>query len=262
MKSLRLQSAVIRPSPQFIPLLAWLAFMIAFPIVDFVTRGSWYPWLATANVLLQGGAVMAVLWNAWPRASVLRLAAVVLPVTWLAEFIGHTTGLPFGEYDYAPLLQPQLLGVPLLIPVAWLMMLPPAWAVTSAIVAPQRRAAFAVVSALAFTAWDLFLDPQMVARGLWVWAEGQALPGDYFGIPLLNFGGWLLVSGLVTFLVHPREITSAAKPLAVIYALTWLLQTIGLGVFWGQPGPALFGCAAMGVFVAMFWRRERLPGAG
>jgi putative membrane protein len=130
--------------------------------------------------------------------------------------------------------------------------------VASAIVSPQRRLIFAVVSAFAFTAWDLFLDPQMVARGLWVWQQ----PGEYFGIPLVNFGGWLLASGLVTCLVNPREIESASKPLALIYALTWVLQTIGLGVFWGQPGPALFGCVGMGIFVIRFWQRERLKVTG
>jgi putative membrane protein len=157
-------SAALYPSQALAPLAAWSAFMVAFPIADFVTRGAWYPFLATVNVLLQGEAVMAVLWTAWPRGRVVRLALLVLPLTWLAEFIGHTTGLPFGTYTYTPVLQPQLLGVPLLIPLAWLMMLPPAWAVTSAAVSPERRLAFAVVSSLAFTAWDLFLDPQMVAR--------------------------------------------------------------------------------------------------
>ncbi|MGQ0600180.1 MAG: carotenoid biosynthesis protein [Anaerolineales bacterium] len=254
MNAFRLSSIVVRPAPWFAPLTAWLTFMVAFPIVDFVTRGQLYPWLATVNVLLQGGAVMAALWNMWPRARVLRLAAIVLPLTWLAEFIGHTTGLPFGEYDYAPLLQPQLFGVPVLIPIAWVMMLPPAWAVASALISPQHRFAFAIVAAFAFTAWDLFLDPQMVARGLWSWQQ----PGEYFGIPFVNFGGWLLTSGLITFLVHPHEIQAAAKPLALIYTLTWILQTIGLGLFWGQSGPALFGFLGMGMFVVMFWQRERL----
>ena len=40
----------------------------------------------------------------------------------------------------------------------------------------------------ALTAWDLFLDPQMVGEGYWVWARR----GLYRGIPLGNFVGWFL----------------------------------------------------------------------
>jgi putative membrane protein len=146
-------------------------------------------------------------------------------------------------------LQPQLLGVPALIPLAWLMMLPPAWAVAAAVISPRERAPFALVAALAFTAWDLYLDPQMVTRGLWAWAE----PGGYFGIPWVNFLGWLVTAFIITYVCAPGDLP--ARPLAVIYTLTWLLQAIGLGVFWGHPGPALAGFFAMGVFVVLFWRR-------
>jgi hypothetical protein len=51
-----------------------------------------------------------------------------------------------------------------LVPLAWLMMLPPAWAVAR-LVAGGPGIAFILTAALAFTAWDLFLDPQMVAWG-------------------------------------------------------------------------------------------------
>ncbi|MBL8055303.1 MAG: carotenoid biosynthesis protein, partial [Anaerolineales bacterium] len=154
-------------------------------------------------------------------------------------------------YRYTDLLQPQVLGVPALIPLAWLMMLPPAWAVAAALVRPRERAPFALVAALAFTAWDLYLDPQMVARGLWVWAE----PGGYFGIPWVNFLGWLVTAFVITFVCGPADLP--ARPLAVIYTLTWLLQAVGLGFFWGQPGPALAGFLGMGVFVVLFWRQAR-----
>ncbi len=139
----------------------------------------------------------------------------------------------------------------MLIPLAWGMMLPPAWAVASALVDPRRRLAFAAVAALAFTAWDLYLDPQMVARGLWVWAQ----PSGYFGIPWINFFGWWLTATVVTWCVAPRDLEAAVRPLAVIYTLTWLLQAVGQGVFWGQPGPAAVGFVAMGVFAVLFWRR-------
>jgi putative membrane protein len=113
-----------------------------------------------------------------------------------------------------------------------------------------------VVSALAFTAWDLFLDPQMVDWGLWVWAR----PGAYFGIPLANYAGWLLISALITTLARPPILSS--WPFLIIYALTWLIESVGQVVFWQLHGPAVCGFIGMGAFVVLAWQgpeiRKRL----
>lgn len=243
--------------PRWLPLWVWVGYMLALPIADWLTAGEAYPLLSTIGVLLQLGAVLLFLSRAWPWQRLAATAVVAISVTWLLEWIGSTTGFPFGEYNYSALLQPQLFGVPLLIPLAWLMMLPPAWAITSAFVKPantwRARAAFALLAGIAFTAWDLYLDPQKVARGLWVWADSS---GGYFGIPWINYFGWLLTSALVTFLCGPSDLGAARQPLALVYTLTWLLQAVGLGLFWGQPGPALVGFLGMGVFVVGFWRVE------
>ena len=114
-----------------------------------------------------------------------------------------------------------------------------------------RKLAFISVSALALTAWDLFLDPQMVGWGFWVWDQ----PGVYFGIPLVNYGGWLMVSALITVIVQPP--TLPTMPLAGVYGLVWFLQSVGLGVFWGQAGPAVVGSVAMGgIMLIAYWRQQ------
>jgi putative membrane protein len=107
-----------------------------------------------------------------------------------------------------------------------------------------------LLSALAFTAWDLFLDPQMVGWGFWVWE----IPGQYFGIPLSNYLGWIVVSALITLAANPKDLP--VGPLALVYALTWILQTLGQGIFWSQPGPAVAGFLGSGVFVWLAWRKS------
>ena len=97
------------------------------------------------------------------------MAVKIIILTWAIEAIGTATGFPFGSYSYTDHLQPQLLGVPLFIPLAWMMMLPPSWAVAQRLSSSKGKLVFLVLGALAFTAWDLFLDPQMVKWGLWVW---------------------------------------------------------------------------------------------
>jgi putative membrane protein len=83
----------------------------------------------------------------------------------------------------------------------------------------------------------------MVAWGFWQWDQ----PGGYFGIPWHNYVGWTASAALITWLAGRHPI-SGALPLTV-YGLTWILQAVGLGVFWKMPGPALCGFVAMGVML-------------
>lgn len=237
----------------------WLLTMICLPIVGWTLGEEALIRGMSVGVVMQGIAVLSILIHAWGWGKTLRSFAIVGVLSFFAEYIGSTTGILFGKYHYTNVLQPQLAGVPLLIPLAWMMMLPPSWAITSAILHRTRTGLpnyqftfyFSLISALAFTAWDLFLDPQMVGWNFWVWE----IPGQYFGIPLVNYLGWILVSGLLTFAVNPKEIPVA--PLMIIYVLTWFLQTIGQGVFWGQPGPAAFGFVGMGIFIYLAWKNYK-----
>ncbi|MDZ4763297.1 MAG: carotenoid biosynthesis protein [Chloroflexota bacterium] len=251
----------------------WLLAMIGVPILRW-TRGDaavvdWLP----ITVLLQVGAVMMALSGSFGVRKMQIILVLVPLIAWVAEFVGHNTGLPFGAYYYTDRLQPQLGGVPLLVPLAWLMMLPPAWAVAGLLLMRADgtlrggRLGFAAVTALVFTAWDLFLDPQMVAWDLWRWESPGAF--NYFGIPWANYAGWLFVSFTMTLIASlvikiDGTTTYPFFILLIIYGITWALQTMGLMVFWGLPGPALVGGAVMGLCLAAAVRayRRRRDGLG
>ncbi len=232
----------------------WLLVWIVTPIAGWKWGDDTFPLLASLGVLAQVAVSVVALARAWSISRVARAVTIVLPITWAVEAMGAATGVPFGHYDYTDALQPQLLGVPLLIPLAWLMMLPPAWAVSAALQAVDDgwhgRLRLAALSGAAFTAWDLYLDPQMVAHGLWEWER----PGGYFGIPWVNFLGWWVTATALTWLVNPRDLPR--RPLLTIYTLVWLFQAVGLGIMWGQPGPALSGLLGMGIWAVAAWRRE------
>ena len=222
--------------------------MLALPILRWGAGDAVLPGIILVSVGLQVGAVLGLLIVAWGTRETLRIAILIIGATWLVEAIGSKTGWPFGAYHYPALLQPQIGQVPVLIPLAWLMMLPCAWAIAQ----PWRRYSglFVVLSALALTAWDLLLDPQMVAWGLWVWE----MPGGYFGIPWQNYAGWLLTAGLLTHLIRPKPLS---EPLLLwIYTITWFLESLGLVFFWGLPGPALVGGLVMGGFVWLGWSKR------
>lgn len=249
--------AIRYPNSTTIPLLFWVLTMISLPVVGWILGEGYLLRGMSFGVLIQVSAVLAILHHAWGMARTLKTFATVAVLSYFAELIGSTTGIPFGKYHYTELLQPQLAGVPLLIPLAWMMMLPPAWAIAEMILSrssPQSstpKLPFVILSALAFTAWDLFLDPQMVGWGFWVWE----IPGEYFGIPLVNYLGWFLVSALITWIARPENLP--VGPLGLVYALTWVLQTIGQAIFWGQPGPALIGFVVCGLFVLLAYLRSK-----
>jgi putative membrane protein len=231
--------------------------MIALPIARWTWGDAVIPAFSTFSVIMQCAAVTLILREGWGNRHALRTFAIVAILTWGAEWLGSTTGFPFGHYQYTESLQPQISGVPLLIPLAWLMMLGPSWAIAYAVLGSsldgmKRLIALSAVTAAAMTAWDLYLDPQMVGWGFWVWE----ISGEYFGIPLVNFVGWFAVAFLVTLVVRPRPVP--LRPLLVIYGVVWIFQAIGMAVFWGQPGPALFGFVGMGLMLALaLWRGGR-----
>jgi putative membrane protein len=239
-------------SPAVVMMLAvWVVTMVSLPIVRYVWGEPGVRWGVIAGVVLQAATVTFILNQAWGAARTVWTAFGVGILAWAAEAVGASTGLLFGAYHYTDKLQPQLAHVPLLIPLAWWMMLPPAWAVAQRLTGATRGWRFVAISALALTAWDLFLDPQMVAWGLWVWED----PGSYFGIPWHNYLGWLMVSALMTFLLQPPKLP--VWPLLLIYTITWILETIGLLAFWGLPGPALVGFVGMGSLVVLAWSTKQ-----
>ena len=78
-----------------------------------------------------------------------------------AEAVGVRTGLPVRRLPYAGTLGPEVLDVPLVVPLAWTMM---AYPVLLAARRLTRRWA-PLVGGSALAAWDVFLDPQMVGDG-------------------------------------------------------------------------------------------------
>jgi uncharacterized membrane protein len=228
-------------------LLGWVVVCLSLPwLYRFLGEQAVLQGLALV-ILLQLAFVLNVLYRAWGWWSTLRIAVEVLLMAWIVQAIVVRSGLPYGDLHYTPFLQPQLLQIPIQIPLMWLMMLPPAWAIARLITHKMSgclmRFLFILFSAIAFTAWGFYIDPLMVHLGLLYWTPNGALSGT----PWLNYTGWLLVSGVITFGVSPKRIPAGL--LFLIYILTWLIQFIALLFFGGLTLAALIGFLLMGLMV-------------
>ncbi len=193
----------------------------------------------------------------WRRALVSAVAATVVGVA--VEAVGSRSGLPFGEYRYTRALQPQVLGVPVVVALAWAGMGLPAWAVAGRLV--RSTPARISVGAAALTGWDLFLDPQMVAEGYWVWPGG----GAYRGIPLSNFAGWLLVSALLMAVFSVAAPAARSAVASGAYLLMAVMEVLGFLLFFGDAVVAIAGgvvCVPLGVAALLGGRVESLTETG
>ena len=182
-----------------------------------------------------------------------------LPLTALfglgVEVLGVHTGWPFGVYQYDSSLGQAIFGVPLVVPFAWVMMVHPA------LIAARRVAGNWVFlyGGAVLAAWDLFLDPQMVAAGRWKWeVTGSHVPFTP-DIPLSNAFGWMLAGLVIVGLLHlvlPRERRKAGASLAAVDALLlWTLFAgfVGNLFFFDRPGLALFGTAILGALLIPYF---------
>jgi putative membrane protein len=233
---------------------AAVALQVAYP----VTAGAARDRLTVAIVLAfaAAGAAHAIATRGW-RTGGAAVAAAAL-VGFAAEVVGVDTGWPFGVYAYGDVLGPRLLGVPLLVPIAWTMIAWPAAVVARRLVAtPAARVA---VGAWALAAWDVFLDPQMVAAGAWRWSDPTPhLPGVP-DVPLSNYAGWLMVavvvSAIVQWVLRRDEPRADAVPVA-LYLWTWIGSAVALAVFLHRPAAAAWGAVAMGVVAGPLVRSLR-----
>ena len=190
---------------------------------------------STSHALLHRGA-------RWTAAYVLVTAGTGL----LAEAVGTATGVPFGQYDYADSLGATLLGVPVVIPLAWAMFAYPCLLVGQRLARTPVGAA--AVGGAALASWDLFLDPQMVQAGHWRFTDVQvSLPGAP-GIPLSNYLGWLLVAVVMVGMLQLLGRRDADDRLpAALFLWTYVSSVLANAVFFGRPAVALVGGVGMGL---------------
>jgi uncharacterized membrane protein len=132
------------------------------------------------------------LWHASVALGVrltLTFFAITTVTSWIFEEIGVATGLVYGSYHYTATLGPWLGSVPVLIPLAWFMLVYPSYVVANLIVdgwpvgTPGGRGHLVRLALV-----DPILSGPTV--GAWVWERG----GPYYGVPVQNYLGWIVTT--------------------------------------------------------------------
>jgi uncharacterized membrane protein len=206
--------------------------------------------LFAAFSILHAGDVLG-----WRRALLFLLICVA--VSWGFESVGVATGAVYGDYHYGNALGARIAGVPLIIPLAWFMMVYASWIVAHILLEGASTAssfdgvlARAFIASTAMTAWDAVMDPGKAKSGAWIWEKG----GPYFGVPFQNFVGWiittlaiyLIVAGVFRF-VPRRRLYSSTRFYTGLPVLAYAL--VALDHLLIETIPELHVVAAFGICV-------------
>lgn len=133
----------------------------------------------------------------------LLFGALAWAVAWIAEFSSTRTGIPFGVYHYTGVTRGRELyvaDVPFVDALSFTFLAYAAFCLARAALARRApsRPALALTAGTLMMALDVVIDPLAVRGDRWFLGRIFYYPegGVYFGVPLSNFVGWLIVGAL------------------------------------------------------------------
>jgi len=147
---------------------------------------------------LIGFVVAAVPDLGWRRT--LGFAACVWPLTIAAEISSTRTGFPFGLYHYTELTRGRELfiaDVPFFDSLSFVFLAYAAFCLARLAFSGRAvpRWAMALTAGVLMMALDVVIDPLAVMGDRWFLGRVffYDTPGPYFGVPISNFMGWVIV---------------------------------------------------------------------
>ncbi len=138
-------------------------------------------------------------------------------LAWISEFSSIHCGFPYGDYYYLETTAGRELwvfGVPFMDSLSYVFLAYCSYSTALFVLSPirvvpgnllvletralRRSPQTLVLGAFLFVLLDIIIDPVALQGSRWFLGQiyGYRSPGLYFGIPLSNFGGWLLVGFL------------------------------------------------------------------
>ena len=163
------------------------------------------------------------------------------------ETFAIKTGIPYGQFSYGEGLGGKILGVtpwtiafafpPLLLLGFWF----------------GKKFSNSIGRIVAITAGitvftDIVLDPAAVSMGMWSWND----PGFYYGVPLINYFGWLVTATLGALLLYllwgktPVKQHLTYSGLAILWFWSW----VNIGLQQWIPGVVgVIGCILMTIII-------------
>ena len=155
-------------------------------------------------------------WLGWKRAALILVGLGAFAIA--IETFAVRTGWPYGSFQYGDKIGLKYFGVtPWTVPFAW----SPLVLGAMALAARQTRSPLALCAGatLFLLLFDGVLDPGAVAQKFWRYDAG----GAYYGVPLSNFGGWIVSGLLGAALFYLGSGKRQQIPLTLVSSVTLIL---------------------------------------
>jgi putative membrane protein len=213
-----------------------LVFPIAGAVVLIASAESVLPTVVSFNpfFILIGviGMRLPLIAGLLPRID--RTAATALialtAYAYTIEYVGTTTGIPYGQFSYGIALGPMLFGkIPLALPIFFVPLVVNSYLLCLLLLDDHADRAIVrrPVVVTAVLGMDLVLDPAAVALGFWTYGGGL-----YYDVPLSNFVGWIVSAAIaVTIFDWGFERTTLFERLQQCEFM--LDSLVSFVVFWG-----------------------------
>jgi len=141
-------------------------------------------------------------------------------IAWLSEFCSIHSGIPYGHYYYIEQTRGKeiwVLGVPFMDSLSYVFLAYASYSLALMMASPilmngrapypletrKIRSSFyaRALGAIFFVYLDIIIDPVALQGSKWFLGQIYGYPerGAYFGVPISNFGGWLVVGFLMIY---------------------------------------------------------------
>lgn len=176
----------------------------------------------------------------------IALLAILGMYALFIESLAIKTGIPYGDFVYKDVLGNKLFGLtPWTVAFAY----PPIVLLAYWFGRTLYKSTWQILitAPIAAVAVDLVLDPAAVRLGFWYWPGS----GFFYGVPLVNFLGWILTSLIAVTILHyflkdiPTQKLTGLVYSGLLVLWFWTCINIWLGHVW----PSVVGLALTGIFV-------------
>lgn len=241
-------------SKKSIVILFYAIFVIcgAFSLV-YVPNALEYSYGSIFALLIISLPLFYVLYSKFGIRTFLKLIISLSLFGLLIEYIGLTTGWPYGEFSYTANLGGKIFGIlPWTIGLSWTPLVVGAVALVYS--TTQNKLLRIILPALVLVLFDLLLDPLAVRLGMWSYPAG----GAYYGVPIQNFFGWLvsgIAGSLISFAILQKYSVDKIRHLGYSFFISivmWSLVSLGFGF----KVPFIFGMLLTVLAVVVYCRNH------
>lgn len=199
---------------------------------------------AAVSLVLMGFVCLFGLQKSIGYSKALSILSVLGLFALLLEYTSIHTGFPYGYFLYS-----NKLGFKLLDTVPWTVFLGWTPLVIGCVGLSERVSSSfwmrIFLSTFFLVLIDLVFDPVAVALGFWSWIH----PGAYFGVPAVNFLGWVFSGFFASFFTLQILKGRVLSPITIIPCLLLLCTSVVLAVIFHFWFPLCLGLSLLFLFV-------------